>query len=35
MDFGHTVPQVILPYGALCEIDPVNKKVSILESAVE
>ncbi len=35
MDFGHTVPQVILPYGALCEIDPVNKKVSILENAVE
>lgn len=34
MDFGHTVPQVILPYGAMCEIDPVNKKVNILESAV-
>lgn len=34
MDFGHTVPQIILPYGALTEIDPINKKVSILESAV-
>ena len=35
MDFGHTVPQLLLPYGALCEIDPLNKQVSILESAVE
>ncbi len=34
MDFGHTVPQIILPYGALTEIDPENKTVSILESAV-
>jgi muramoyltetrapeptide carboxypeptidase LdcA involved in peptidoglycan recycling len=34
MDFGHTVPQMILPYGALAEIDPTNKTVSILESAV-
>lgn len=34
MDFGHTVPQIILPYGALTEINPINKKVSILESAV-
>jgi len=34
MDFGHTVPQIILPYGALTEIDPIKKKVSILESAV-
>ena len=34
MDFGHTVPQIILPYGVLTEIDPLNKTVSILESAV-
>jgi len=34
MDFGHTVPQLILPYGVLTEIDPKNKTVSILESAV-
>lgn len=34
MDFGHTVPQVILPYGALVEIDPEAKKVSILEGGV-
>lgn len=35
MDFGHTVPQFIIPYGVLCEIDPVSKTVSILEAAVE
>lgn len=34
MDFGHSVPQLILPYGTLAEIDPVAKKVSILEAAV-
>lgn len=34
MDFGHTVPQIILPYGVLTEIDPINKRVSILENAV-
>lgn len=34
MDFGHTVPQIILPYGAMTEINPLNKTVSILESAV-
>ena len=34
MDYGHTVPQLILPYGAMCEINPVAKKVSILESGV-
>ncbi len=34
MDFGHTVPQVILPYGALCEIDPKKKQVSILDAGV-
>lgn len=35
MDFGHTIPQFIIPYGALCEIDCVSKKVSILDAAVE
>lgn len=35
MDFGHTVPQLILPYGALCEINPTAKVVSLLESGVE
>lgn len=34
MDFGHTVPQIILPYGALAEINPHKQTVSILESGV-
>ncbi|MBQ8251707.1 MAG: LD-carboxypeptidase [Alphaproteobacteria bacterium] len=34
MDFGHTVPQVILPYGVLVEIDSCNEKVRILEGGV-
>lgn len=32
--FGHTVPQIILPFGAMTEINPMAKTVSILESAV-
>ncbi len=35
MDFGHTMPQLVLPYGALCEINPCAKQVRILENAVE
>lgn len=35
MDFGHTLPQFILPYGALAKIDPFEKRVLILEGAVE
>ncbi len=35
MDFGHTVPQFLIPYGAMCEIDPIKKKVSIMENAVQ
>jgi muramoyltetrapeptide carboxypeptidase LdcA involved in peptidoglycan recycling len=34
MDFGHTVPQLILPIGVMTEINPIAKTVSILESAV-
>jgi muramoyltetrapeptide carboxypeptidase LdcA involved in peptidoglycan recycling len=34
MNFGHTVPQFILPYGAITEINPANKTVSILENTV-
>lgn len=34
MDFGHTDPMFLLPYGAKAEIDPVKKTFSILESAV-
>ena len=35
MDFGHTDPMWILPYGALTEINSKTKTVTILESAVE
>ena len=35
MDFGHTVPQILLPYGIMTEIDPVNKTITFLENAVE
>jgi len=34
MSFGHTLPQMILPMGAMTEINPIAKTVSILESAV-
>jgi len=34
MDFGHTVPQAILPYGVKAEINPQQKTVSLLESGV-
>lgn len=34
MDFGHSAPMWILPYGALAEINSVQKTVSILESGV-
>ena len=32
MDFGHTDPQFVVPYGAMAEIDCENKKFTILES---
>ncbi len=34
MDFGHTDPMFLLPYGAEAEIDPRAGKFSILDSAV-
>lgn len=34
MDFGHSDPMWTLPYGALTEIDPIQERVSILESGV-
>lgn len=34
MDFGHTCPTFTMPFGALAEIDSVNKTFSILESGV-
>ena len=34
MDYGHTLPQLILPYGVMAEINPQKKTVSLLESGV-
>ena len=34
MDYGHTLPQLILPYGVMAEINPEKKTVSMLESGV-
>ena len=34
MDFGHTSPIFVLPYGVLAEIDVDSKRFSILENAV-
>lgn len=35
MNFGHTEPKFILPYGAMAEIDCEKRTFSILESGVE
>jgi muramoyltetrapeptide carboxypeptidase LdcA involved in peptidoglycan recycling len=34
MDFGHTSPMFVLPYGLQAEIDCDNQRFSILENAV-
>ena len=34
MDYGHTLPQLILPYGVKAEINPNKKTVALLESGV-
>lgn len=34
VDFGHTDPTFVLPYGVEAEIDPVRERFSILEAAV-
>lgn len=34
MDFGHTDPMFLIPYGAMAKIDMDNKTFSILENAV-
>jgi muramoyltetrapeptide carboxypeptidase LdcA involved in peptidoglycan recycling len=34
MDFGHTDPVFVLPYGALAEIDPDQQRFTILEAGV-
>ncbi|MFN8440323.1 MAG: S66 peptidase family protein [Caldilineaceae bacterium] len=35
MDFGHTDPMFVLPYGVLAEIDCETQRFTILEAAVE
>jgi muramoyltetrapeptide carboxypeptidase LdcA involved in peptidoglycan recycling len=35
MNFGHTAPMTVLPYGALAQIDCERKQFRILESGVE
>lgn len=35
LNFGHTEPKMILPYGAMAEIDCGNRTFSILENGVE
>ena len=35
VNFGHSEPIGIIPYGIECEIDCDNKKITLLESAVE
>ena len=34
MDFGHTDPMFVIPYGAMAEINPENKTFSILDNGV-
>ena len=35
MDFGHTVPQITIPLGAMVQIDSTKKRLEIVERAVE
>jgi muramoyltetrapeptide carboxypeptidase LdcA involved in peptidoglycan recycling len=35
MDFGHTDPMFVLPYGVLAQIDCDKQQFAIVESAVE
>lgn len=32
VDFGHTDPKIILPLGCMTRIDPVKKKITLLEN---
>lgn len=34
MDFGHTEPNLVLPYGVAAEVDPLARTVTITEAAV-
>jgi muramoyltetrapeptide carboxypeptidase LdcA involved in peptidoglycan recycling len=35
MDFGHTEPNTVLPYGVRTRVDPLSQTVALLEAAVE
>ena len=35
VNFGHSTPITIIPYGAKCEIDVDNKTITIIEKVVE
>lgn len=35
VNFGHSAPITIIPYGAKCEIDADNKTITLLEAVVE
>ncbi len=35
MDFGHTEPQGCIPYGILCQINPLEQTITITENALE
>ena len=35
MDFGHTDPKLILPIGAIAEVDPHRKRFRLLEKSVK
>lgn len=35
VNFGHSSPIGIIPYGIECELDVDNKKITLLESIVE
>lgn len=34
LDFGHTSPQTVLPFGCLAQVDPVRREVVLLEPGV-
>lgn len=34
MDFGHTDPIAVLPYGVMARVDPLERQVSLLEAGV-
>ena len=35
VNFGHSYPHAIIPYGALAELDADNKTIKILDNIIE